>query len=65
MDRKSYKTLSEISKTLNLSLSKLRTIVARLDIQPTRFPGDLRKLYYSPEQIEKIKSELDFSSSEE
>jgi len=65
MARNDYKTLQEIADDLNVSLTKLRTIVARLGIQPTRFPGDLRRLYYSPEQVQQIKSELDFSSDRE
>lgn len=59
MARDGYKTLQEVANELTISLSKLRTIVARLDIQPRRFPGDLRKQYYSSEDIQRIKKELD------
>jgi len=64
MAREGYKTLQQIADEMKTSLNKLRTIVARLGIQPTRFPGDLRRLYYSPDQIEKIKDALDFSPAE-
>jgi predicted GIY-YIG superfamily endonuclease len=50
-----YMTLDEISELLDISVAKLRTMVARLDIQPRRFPDDMRKLYYSREDIERIK----------
>jgi hypothetical protein len=61
MLRDGYKTLQEISSELNTSLNTLRTIVARLGIQPTRFPGDLRKLYYRQEDIVRIKDALGLS----
>jgi len=50
-----YMTLDEISELLDISVAKLRTIIARLDIQPRRFPDDMRKLYYSREDLERIK----------
>jgi hypothetical protein len=62
MARDGYKTAQEIADELGVSISKLRTIIARLNIQPTRFPGDLRKLYYSSQQIKEIRRELDLSS---
>lgn len=55
MSRDGYMTLDEISELLDISVAKLRTMVARLDIQPRRFPDDMRKLYYSREDIERIK----------
>ena len=55
MPRDGYMTLDEISELLDVSVAKLRTMIARLDIQPRRFPDDMRKLYYSREDIERIK----------
>lgn len=55
MPRDGYMTLDEISELLDISAAKLRTIIARLDIQPRRFPDDMRKLFYSREDIERIK----------
>ncbi len=55
MPRDGYMTLDELSELLDISVAKLRTIIARLDIQPRRFPDDMRKLYYSREDIERIK----------
>ncbi len=55
MPRDGYMTLDEISELLDISVAKLRTIIARLDIQPRRFPDDMRKLYYSREDLERIK----------
>ncbi len=62
MARDGYRTAQEIADDLGVSIAKLRTIIARLNIQPKRFAGDLRKLYYSPEQIKEIRRELDLSS---
>lgn len=55
MSRDGYMTLDEISELLDISVAKLRTMIARLDIQPRRFPDDMRKLYYSRDDIERIK----------
>jgi len=55
MPRDGYMTLDELSELLDISVAKLRTIIARLDIQPRRFPDDMRKLYYSREDLERIK----------
>jgi len=62
MARDGYKTAQEIADDLGVSIPKLRTIIARLNLQPRRFAGDLRKLYYSLEQIKEIRNELDLSS---
>lgn len=62
MARDGYKTAQEIADELGVSINKIRTIIARLNIQPTRFPGDLRRLYYSQQQIKEIEREIDFSS---
>jgi len=59
MPREGYMTLKEIAEDLHAPEDRIRTIIARLDIQPRRFPGDLRKLYYSPQDIQRIKDELD------
>ena len=55
MPRDGYMTLDEISELLDISVAKLRTMIARLDIQPRRFPDDMRKLYYSRGDVERIK----------
>ena len=58
MRRDGYLTIDEISELLALSVAKIRTIIARLDIQPRRFPDDMRKLYYSRDDVERIKEAL-------
>jgi DNA-binding transcriptional MerR regulator len=58
MPRDGYMTIDEIAELLEISVSKVRTIIARLDVQPRRFPDDLRKLYYSQEDVERIKAAL-------
>jgi hypothetical protein len=58
MPRDGYMTIDEIVELLEISVSKVRTIIARLDVQPRRFPDDLRKLYYSQEDVERIKAAL-------
>jgi DNA-binding transcriptional regulator GbsR (MarR family) len=58
MPHNGYMTIDEIAKELHISVSKVRTIIARLDIQPRRFPDDMRKLYYSQEDFERIKKAL-------
>lgn len=58
MPREGYMTIDEISKSLDVALSKLRMIIARLDIQPRRFPDDMRKLYYSEADVQRIKEAL-------
>lgn len=55
MPRDGYMTLDEISELLKISVAKLRTMIARLDIQPRRFPDDMRKLYYGRDDLERIK----------
>jgi hypothetical protein len=57
-DRAGYKTLEEIAIELDVAPAKVRTLVARLDIQPRRFPDDLRKLYYSPDDVQRIRQLL-------
>jgi hypothetical protein len=57
-ERDGYKTIEEIATELDVTTAKIRTIVARLDIQPRRFPDDLRKLYYSAEDIRRIREAL-------
>ena len=58
MPRDGYMSIDEIAELLAISIAKIRTIIARLDIQPRRFPDDMRKLYYSQEDIERIKEAL-------
>jgi MerR-like DNA binding protein len=58
VERKGYKTLEEIAKELDTTQPKVRTLIARLDIQPRRFPDDPRRLYYSPEDITRIRASL-------
>jgi len=56
--RDGYRTIEEIAQELNVAVNKLRTIIARLGIQPIRFPDDLRRLYYSSEDIQRIRQAL-------
>jgi DNA-binding transcriptional MerR regulator len=58
MPRDGYMTIDEIAALLDISVAKVRTLIARLDIQPRRFPDDMRKLYYSQEDIERMKQAL-------
>ena len=58
MPRDGYMIIDEIAALLDISVAKIRMIIARLDIQPRRFPDDMRKLYYSQEDIERIKQAL-------
>jgi DNA-binding transcriptional MerR regulator len=58
MPRDGYMTIDEIAESLNVTVSKVRTMIARLGIQPRRFPDDMRKLYYSREDIERIREAL-------
>jgi Helix-turn-helix domain len=58
MPRDGYMTIDEIAELLEISVAKVRTIIARLDVQPRRFPDDLRKLYYRQEDVERIKAAL-------
>jgi transposase len=58
MPRDGYMTIDEIAESLHVTVSKVRTMIARLDIQPRRFPDDMRKLYYSREDVERIKESL-------
>ena len=58
MPRDGYMSIDEIAELLDVSIAKVRMIIARLDIQPRRFPDDMRKLYYSQEDIERIKEAL-------
>ena len=57
-ERAGYKTLDQIAEELQVAPAKVRTLIARLDIQPRRFPDDLRKLYYGPEDVARIKEAL-------
>ncbi len=61
MPRDGYMTIDEIAKSLQVTAAKVRTMVARLDIQPRRFSDDLRRLYYSQEDIQRIKEALGLS----
>jgi hypothetical protein len=58
MPRDGYITIDEIAALLDVTVAKVRTIIARLDIQPRRFPDDMRKLYYRQEDVERIKQAL-------
>ena len=58
MPRDGYLTIDEIASTLNTNVAKVRTMIARLGIQPIRYPDDMRKLYYSPEDVRRIKEAL-------
>lgn len=61
MPRDGYMTIDEVAKTLEVTVAKVRTMIARLDIQPRRFPDDMRKLYYSSEDVKRIKDALGLS----
>ena len=58
MPRDGYMSIDEIAELLEIPVAKIRTIIARLDIQPRRFPDDMRKLYYSQEDLARIKEAL-------
>jgi hypothetical protein len=58
MPRDGYMMIDEIAQALNIRVAKVRTIIARLGIQPIRFPDDMRKLYYSQEDVQRIKEAL-------
>jgi hypothetical protein len=58
MPRDEYMTIDEIAQTLNVRVAKVRTVIARLGIQPIRFPDDMRKLYYSREDVQRIRAAL-------
>ncbi|WP_420799434.1 MerR family transcriptional regulator [Ktedonospora formicarum] len=51
-------TINEVASALKVPVSKIRTIIARLDIQPRRFPDDMRRLYYSEADIQRIRAVL-------
>lgn len=53
-----YRRLGEIADDLQVPVSKLRTLVARLDLQPQRFADDLRRQYYSARDVARIKVAL-------
>jgi hypothetical protein len=58
MPRDGYMTIDEIATALKTRVAKVRTMIARLGIQPIRFPDDMRKLYYSREDVQRIKEAL-------
>jgi len=58
MPRDGYMTIDEVAEHLHVTVNKVRTMIARLDIQPRRFSDDMRKLYYSPDDVERIKQAL-------
>ncbi len=58
MPRDEYMTIDEIVEMFNIRVAKVRTIIARVGIQPTRFPDDMRKPYYSQEDVRRIKETL-------
>ncbi len=58
MPRDGYMTIEEMSEILGIAKAKIRTIIARLDIQPRRFPDDMRKLYYGQDDLERVRHAL-------
>ncbi|GHO51430.1 hypothetical protein KSX_95930 [Ktedonospora formicarum] len=58
MSRDGFMTINEVASALKVPVSKIRTIIARLDIQPRRFPDDMRRLYYSEADIQRIRAVL-------
>jgi len=64
MPYEGHLTLTEIAEALNASQGKLRTIIARENIQPVRFSHDMRLLYYKPEDVERIKRILNIKQQD-
>jgi hypothetical protein len=50
-----YKTIDVIMAELEATEEQVRALIALLKIQPTFFPDDRRRRYYSPEDVERIK----------
>ncbi len=55
-ERNGYKTLDLIAKELRVSEDKVRALITVLNIQSRTFPDDRRPRYYSPEDIERLRS---------
>lgn len=53
--RDGYKTIDVIAQELGVAESRIRALIAVLDIQSRTFPDDRRPRYYSPEDINRIR----------
>ena len=52
--RDGFKTIDVIAKELGVPESRIRALIAVLNIQSRTFPDDRRPRYYSPEDVERI-----------
>ena len=50
-----YMTLDQIKQELRASDEEIRALISLLGIQPTFFPEDKRRRYYSNQDIERMK----------
>lgn len=50
-----YKTIDVIQEELGATEEQVRALIALLKINPTFFPDDRRRRYYSPEDVARIK----------
>jgi len=57
--RNGYKTIDVIAQELDVPESRIRALIAVLDLQSRTFPDDRRPRYYSPEDVERIKAIVD------
>jgi hypothetical protein len=54
-EKNGYKTIDVIMAELGATEEQVRALIALLKIQPTFFPDDRRRRYYSAEDVERIK----------
>jgi hypothetical protein len=50
-----YKTIDVIMEELGATEEQVRALIALLKINPTFFPDDRRRRYYSPEDVSRMK----------
>jgi hypothetical protein len=50
-----YKTIDVIMDELGATEEQVRALIALLKINPTFFPDDRRRRYYSPEDVSRMK----------
>jgi hypothetical protein len=55
-EREGYKTLDLVAKELDVGDDRIRALIAVLNIQSRTFSDDRRRRYYSPEDIERLRS---------
>lgn len=53
--RDGYKTIDVIAEELGVPESRIRALIAVLNIQSRTFPDDRRPRYYSPEDINRLR----------